>query len=91
MLAWLGPSNLQQPLDEAVEVEFIRICHRRPAARPPAGAALRPGFTAPFPPAKSTEAAPAVVAETVGGSPLTARSPASSFSPHWNHEAELCF
>lgn len=33
-----APLTFQQPLDDAVDVEFIDIRHRRPAADPPAAA-----------------------------------------------------
>lgn len=84
--------TFQQPLDDAVDVEFIDIRHRRPAADPPAAA---------LPPARARVShvlLPHATSPTSGGGggggsssrggspPPAAPLPASSSSRHWNHE-----
>lgn len=82
------PFTFQQPLDDAVDVEFIYIRHRLPTADPPAAAPppARARDSHLLSHATSTEAAVAAVAAAAAGPPPTAPLPASSFSPHWNHE-----
>lgn len=84
--------TFQQPLDDAVDVEFIDIRHRRPAADPPAAApppararvshVLLPHATNP-----TSGGGGGGGSSSSGGSPPPAAPlPASSSSRHWNHE-----
>lgn len=83
-----APFTFQQPLDDAVDVEFIYIRHRLPTADLPAAAppAARARDSHLLSHATSTAAVVAAVAAAAAGPPPTAPLPASSFSPHWNHE-----
>lgn len=86
-----APLTFQQPLDDTVDVEFINIRHRRPAADPPAAApppararvslVLLPHATSP-----TGGGGGGGGSSSRGGSPPAAPLPASSSSRHWNHE-----
>ena len=90
---WLRPSHLQQSLVEAVDVEFICICHHLLTVEPPAGVGSHLGIYISFPKNRSTEVAVVVVEAmteaTVG--PLLWPHSLHPLFPHWNPEAELCF
>lgn len=83
-----APFTFQQPLDDAVDIEFIYIRHRLPTTDPPVAAppAARARDSRLLSHATSKEAVVAAVATAAAGPPPTAPHPASSFSPHWNHE-----
>lgn len=85
------PLTFQQPLDDTVDVEFIDIRHRRPAADPPAAAPpparARVSLVLPLATSPTSGGGGGGGSSSRGGSPPPAAPlPASSSSRHWNHE-----
>ena len=96
-----APLTFQQPLDDAVDVEFVDIRHRRPAADPPAAAAA--AAPPPARPGVSLVLLPHATSPTSGGggggggsssrggsTPPSRPAPlrASSSSRHWEPREE---
>lgn len=83
-----APFTFQQPLDDAVDVEFIYIRHRLPTADPPAAAppAARARDSRLLSHATSTEAVVAAAVATAAAGPPNRPAPCFLLSLHWNHE-----